>query len=166
MELGDVASAQKIYYELLEEGHSNKDTSKIFNSLYSLGQLYAGEEDYESAIKHFLSIIELKKTYKGRASNYVLTDYELSQAYMNSGQDDKALEVIKSGLVYLEQNKIDRLKPDFLVLEGRIALDNNDLYTAQRIYQEVAPLAIKNNDRYTTESVSYTHLTLPTILLV
>ena len=108
---------------MLEEGHSKEDTSKIFNSLYSLGQLYAGEKDYDSAIKHFLNIIALKKTFKGRASNYVLTDYELSQAYMNSGQNDKALQVIKSGLVYLEQEKIERLKPDFLILHGRIALD-------------------------------------------
>ncbi len=162
MTLGDVSAAQKIYYDLLEIGRGRKDTSLMVSSLYSLGQLYGDEQDYDSAINHFLSLSELKKTYKGRASTYALIDYELSTAYVESGQHDKAIDVIKSSLLYLDQEKIDRLKPDFLLLQGEIALEKRDLPTAQLIYQKVADLTIDNKDPFTKENTSFFYAKLLT----
>ena len=160
MTLGDLTSAQKIYYDLLEEGRSKKDTSRIISSTYSLGQLYADEQEYDSAIKHFSSLVELKKIYKVKPSTYSLINYELSETYIDAGQNDKALQVIKSGLAYLEKEKILRLKPDFLLLQGQIALDKKDLLTAKKIYQEITLLVKENKDPFTIKNTTIFHASL------
>ena len=74
MSLGDSEAAQKAYYEILEKGRNQKDSLLIVQSLYSLGQLYGDEEEYESAIKSFLELVELRKIYKIRPSTYSLID--------------------------------------------------------------------------------------------
>lgn len=152
MSLGDLAAAQKTYYQMLEKGRLLKDTALLINGLHSLGQLLGGEKEYESAIKHFLEIKDLLKVNKSRPSTRALTDYELAEAYLQSGQLDKALKVVENGLLYLETQNMERLKPDFLITRGAIALQQNDLQAAKSYYQEIDELAQKNKDPYTLES--------------
>ena len=108
MALGDLASAQKTYYSILEKGRTIKDTSLIVNGLYSLGLLFSDEEEYESAIEHFLQLIEIFKVNRSRPSNRSLVNYELGEAYFKSGQLDKALEIIC--LLYTSPSPRDRTR--------------------------------------------------------
>lgn len=146
MVLGDIRVAQKIYYDLVEDARTRKDTSLMNSSLYSLGQLYADEKEYDSALKNFLSLIETNKNYKEKPSTIALINYELSQTYIGKAEYDKALQVISNSMTFLEKEKIDDLKTDFLFLQGDIAIQQNDLTAAQRIYQQVVPLVIDNKD--------------------
>ena len=149
MTLGDHESAQKAYYQILEKGRIQKDSSLIVQSLYSLGQLYSDENDYKSAIKSFLELVELRKIYKLRPSTYSLIDYELSEAYVASNQLVEAEKTIVSGLQFLKEQKIDRLKPDFLLLQGQIALEQEQIDEAEKIYQKNKLLIQDSNDPFT-----------------
>ncbi len=143
MAIGDLATAQNIYYELAMQSEAEKDTSLYISSLYSLGQLYTQEEDYESAIKNFLQILELNETFEDTSTSIALLSYELAFTYVEARQYEKGLDVIEAGLTLLENEDIDRLKHDFLLLKGKISLNQNDPASARKFYEVAAPLALQ-----------------------
>ena len=155
MAVGDIASAQKIYYDISKSALERKDTSLFVSSQYSLGQLYADEKDYQSAKKIYLALFEIIQVFKERPSTIVLMNLELCEVYFNLKEYDKALEIIEHGLTLLENEKIDRLRPDFLLLKGEIALKKNDLNTAKAIYQELAPKILNNKDPINEFNLSF-----------
>ena len=157
MEIGDIPTAQKIYYNLSQSSIEKKDTTLMVSALYSLGQLYADEQDYLSAKKIYLDLFEIMKVHKERPSTVALISLELSEVYTNLDELDKALEIIENGLTLLENEKIERLKADFLLLKGEVALEQNDLVTANKIYQELVPLVYNNKDPMNEFNLSFFH---------
>ncbi len=157
MEIGDITAAQNTFHTLLDSGTSQKDTSLIRSSLYSLGQLFSNEREFETAIEYFLRLKELLKTYKDRVTTHVLTDYELSEAYVDLGQNDKAIQTIEGALNTLEEKKMDRLKPDFLLLQGSIFLKENDIFNAEKNYEELLQLVKNNKDLIIAENIAIFH---------
>ncbi len=163
MALGDFESAQKIAYQNLKRGRLKKDTALIANSLYSVGQLYADQKEYEDAIKTFLEIIELEKQFPIRASTKTLTDYELAETYLRHNQPKLALEVINRALIFLDSEKLTLLKPDFLIFKSQIALEAGNIKEAERQYEIVAdlaknssdPLTLKNSNTLLAEMLQY-----------
>lgn len=152
MEIGDLESAQKTYYEILDKGRETKDTSSIINGLYSLGQLYGDEKDYESAIKYFLQLVEYQKVFTFRASTVSLIDFELSEAYIETEAYDKALTVIERALKYLDQENVDVIRSDFLLNKGLIYLAQNKIEAAESVYKQLEKIDHSLQDKITLEN--------------
>ena len=148
MELGDHQVAQKVFVDLIEVGESNRDTSALTNGLYSLGQLFSEEKDYKSALIQLEKLSEILKDHNGRASTKMLLNYERSESYKLLGQYQKALEIIDQSLEETKKLKLDRLRPDFLILKGYISVDTGNTEEAEKIYEELAPIVNKGEDSY------------------
>lgn len=145
MILGDLDFARQSFYELIYNGEEQGDTSQIVKGLFSLGQLLNDEEDFEGAIQCFERLLSFDKSQM-RLTTFPLINYELSEIYFRSKQTEKALGLIDSSLVFLEEQKMHVLKPDFLLLKGEIALDKKDYQLAREIHADADQLAKKNRD--------------------
>ena len=145
MALGDLASAQKIYYKIIDQGERQRDTSILVQGLYSLGQLLSDEEDFDDAINYFNRILSFDDSNIS-AGTRSLVNLELSDIYFRAKQPEKALELLDSTLVFLEEEQIMILKPDFLLLKGEIALETKSHQLAWELYEEANELAHKNQD--------------------
>ena len=153
MTLGDLEEAHKTYYHLYEKGQSMKDTGIIFMSLYSLGQIYNEEKEYESAIQTFTDLKEFQKEISERKhSNELLTDYELTEAYIKTEQYNKAKKLAQAAINRLDTIKVESFKPDFLLFKGEIALVEGDLTTANKVIEEVQQILIKAPDPMTSNN--------------
>lgn len=145
MTLGDLDVAQQSFYQLIDNGEKQRDTSQIIKGLFSLGQLLNDEEDFKGAIQCFERLLPFDKSQM-RPTTFPLINYELSETYFGSKQMEKALGLIDSSLVFLEEQKMHVLKPDFLLLKGEIALDKKDYELAREIHADADQLAKKNRD--------------------
>lgn len=145
MALGDLASAQKIYYKIIDQGERQRDTSLLLQGLYSLGQLLSDEGDFDDAIDYFNRILSFNDSNIS-AGTRSLVNLELSDIYNRSKQPKKALKLLDSTLVFLEKEEIMVLKPDFLLLKGEMALEAKDHQLAWELYEEANELAHKNQD--------------------
>lgn len=145
MTLGDLNFAQQSFYQLIDNGEKQRDTSQMIKGLFSLGQLLNDEEDFEGAIQCFERLLSFDKSQM-RLTTFPLINYELSETYFGSKQMEKALGLIDSSLVFLEEQKMNVLKPDFLLLKGEIALDKKDYQLAREIHADSDQLAKKNRD--------------------
>lgn len=160
MTLGNIASAQKSYYELLKRGRIQKDSFLISQGLYSLGQLYGDEKDYDGAIEMFLELCEFRKLYKLRATTHALIDYELSEAYINKGELEKAEEVILNSLEFVKEQKLERLQPDLLIMQAEIALNRDQISKAKTIYEKISLLLENSKDQFSLYNSQLFHASL------
>ncbi len=145
MVLGDLDFAQKSFYELIDNGEKQRDTSQIIKGLFSLGQLLNDERDLDGAMQCFNRLLSFGKSHM-RHTTFPLINSELSEIYYKSKQFKKALALIDSSLVFLEEQKMDVLKPDFLLLKGEIALDKKEYKLAHEIQAQSEELSQKNRD--------------------
>lgn len=145
MILGDLDFAQKSFYELIDNGEKQRDTSQIIKGLFSLGQLLNDEGDLDGAMQCFNRLLSFGKSHM-RHTTFPLINSELSEIYYKSKQFKKALALIDSSLVFLEEQKMDVLKPDFLLLKGEIALDKKEYKLAHEIQAQSEELSQKNRD--------------------
>jgi len=148
MAIGDLETAQRSYYQMIEEEKANRDTANMVNSLYSLGQLYTDQNNFDSAIKYLSQINEFSKTIKIRPSTLALTNFELSEAYIGLKAYGKALETIDKTLDYLEGQQLDVLKSDLLLLKGNIYLNQNKIDSAQYVYEQLEFLDQSTKDQH------------------
>ena len=109
MVLGDLEAAQKAYYTNLESAEIEKDTNSMMSSLYSLGQLYSDEYDYDSAIKCFSKILEYDATFESKPMTIALTNLELSETYYNKKEHKKALKIVNNIFPFLEEQDLNLL---------------------------------------------------------
>lgn len=145
MTLGDLDFAQQSFYQLIDNGEKQRDTSQMIKGLFSLGQLLNDEEDLDGAMQCFNRLLSFGKSHM-RHTTFPLINSELSEIYYKSKQFKKALALIDSSLVFLEEQKMDVLKPDFLLLKGEIALDKKEYKLAHEIQAQSEELAQKNRD--------------------
>jgi signal transduction histidine kinase len=143
MSLGDLESAQKVYYNNVEFGKSTQDTATILMNLYSLGQLYNDEEESDAAIKCYQEILNMGK-FNDRVSTHALTMFELSEAYLNKGNYKDALESINKGLELIQEHDLQVLKPDMLVQKGEIFIATKDFDSAELIRKEISSIDKKD----------------------
>ncbi|MEL6924024.1 MAG: ATP-binding protein, partial [Bacteroidota bacterium] len=146
MVLNDVEYAQNTFYELVDYGEQHNDTSAMINGLYSIGQLYSDEGEYESAISHFLRLRELTVGKYNRLSNRLLMDLELTQAYFLTGQYEEALEIVEQALGQLDEKDNYFLEPEFLIYKAKIALAQNDVPLAAHIDDKIMARVAKTED--------------------
>lgn len=153
MTLSDLEEAQKTYYNLYEKGQSKRDTGLITMSLYSIGQIYNEEKEYESAIQTLTQLKELqKKVVEKNYTTIYLTDYELIEAFLSTKQYDKAEELSQVALNRLDTIKIESFKPDFLLYKGEIALAKGNISTAKKVIEEVQQILRKAPDPMTSNN--------------
>jgi len=145
MGLGDLEFAQKAFYEMIDNGEKQRDTSQIVLGLFSLGQLLSDEKDLSGAIECFNRLLSFGESHI-KPGTFSLINFELSEAYHRADQIEKALELVDSTLLFLEKQKLYVLKPDFLLLKGEIAIEKEDYQLAREIYTQANRLAKKNRD--------------------
>lgn len=145
MALGDLDFAQKSFYQLIDNGEKQRDTSQILKGLFSLGQLLNDERDLVGATECFDRLLSLDKSHM-KPTTVPLINIELSEVYHKSKEIEKALDLIDSSLVLLEEQKMHVLKPDFLLLKGEIVLEKKDYQLAWKMQAEAEALAKKNQD--------------------
>ncbi len=147
MAIGDLESAQKTYYQNLEDARIQKDTSSIISSLYSLGQLYKDEKDPGLAIQSFEGILELGKGVKIRPSTATLIHIELSESLQASGETDRAMETLNLGYKIASDAKLEILKNEILIQKSTYYLENNEVAKASKIYDQILTLSKKGQDQ-------------------
>ncbi len=163
MSIGDLESAQQAYYENIDLAIQKKDTANLISSLYSLGQLYADEDDFEEAIKCFLQLVELQKTFYVRPTTIGLIDFELGETYAKAKDFDKALAVVERGLNYLEEENIQVLKVDFLLLKGDIFLEQTQIDSAEYIQEQLIALDQNTLDQHVIANIHLFQAELNTV---
>lgn len=151
LSLEDIAAAQKAFYQIIEKGRMEKDTAQIYKGLFSLGQLYGDQKEYKSSIECFLELAEIGKYFFIRPTSFALLNYELAETYSNLENYEQAKVFIEKGLAVLEAEKVNRLKPDFLLQQGRIALAQQNIKKAVEISHNAYQLSLDLNDLYSLE---------------
>ncbi|MBX2871516.1 MAG: hypothetical protein KTR30_05435 [Saprospiraceae bacterium] len=145
MTLGDLAFARAAFYELIDRGEQQRDSSQLVLGLFSLGQLLSDQKDFVGATQCFKRLLTFSDPYLPPGT-FSLINFELSEVYSRDNQNEEALALIDSALVSLEAEKIFILKPDFLLLKGEIALEEKDYQLAWQLYEEANELSLKNQD--------------------
>lgn len=148
MVLGDLEAAQKTYYTNLESAEVEKDTNSMMSSLYSLGQLYSDEDDYDSAIKCFSKILEYDATFESKPMTIALTNLELGETYYNKKEYRKALEIVNNIFPYLEEQDLNLLLSDFLFYKGVNHLKLNEIDSARYVSEQFSKLDESIKDEY------------------
>ncbi|MFK7936354.1 MAG: ATP-binding protein [Saprospiraceae bacterium] len=138
MAIGDFESAQNTYYENIKYGKLTQDTSLIIKNYYSLGQLLEDERKYESAIECYKTIKDKYKDFKVRPSTEALFDLELTEVYLQSGNYEPALKLIKERMPFMKKHNLSVLKIDFLQKEGKIYLKQGKIKAAEKVYALLA----------------------------
>ncbi len=148
MSIGDLEAAQKLYYQQLETGKANNDSTTILKSAYSLGQLFNDEQEYEEAIKSFNQVLEYHDLIlERRPSTLVLTYIELSETYAFLKDYKKALELLEKSWSLCEEYDIGVLKSDVLMMKGNIYLSMEDIAATEEVYQKLVERNISSNDQ-------------------
>ena len=137
MALGDLEAAQKVYYENIVTGKERKDTSTIISNLYSLGQLYSDEGDYEDAIKSYEESLNLYPEIHTRPSTVVLIYTELGETYNNLKDYEKAIKSLNKGINYADSEGLQVLKLDLLINKGNAFLNLNKIEEAEKTYLSI-----------------------------
>ena len=145
--IGDLEAAQKEYYASIERGKLAKDTNSVVSNLYSLGQLYSDEKDFEASIKCFVQVLDYCENFKIRASTRVLNDLELCEAYTGIKEFDKALETLERADKISDENGLDVLKFDILILKGKIYLAQEKITAADAVYDELVGINKGSQDQ-------------------
>ncbi len=147
MVLGDFEFAQNAYHELLKYGELHKDTVVTIQALYSLGQLFSIQKDFEKAEQYYLREydIEVARNKRGPRSAQIIL--ELINLYIESKQLEKASHYVEQGLEVVNEFNAKDLKVDMLRFKGEIAIENGDIATAQTAYNKAALMAyeLENN---------------------
>ncbi len=130
----DLEAAQKAYLENIKLGKELNDKNIVLINLYSLGQLYSDENDFEEAINCFTEIIENEKPNIISSATIAQTYSELGETYTKLEENEKALKYFDLALEIAEKEKLDVLKSDFLMLKGKIYLTQGKIKEAEKIY--------------------------------
>lgn len=144
MNLGDSEFAQKAFYKLLDHGEEAKDTFICVQALYSLAQLFLGEEDYENSEKYFLKTNKLEVPYLKirNRTDYTQTYYGLANLYYLKKDYEKSNYYTDLGLETLQDYE-KGLRIAFLINKGRVAIKNNTILSAQKAYDSAFEIAQK-----------------------
>lgn len=148
MSIGDLETAQKSYYNELEIGRADNDTSAIIRSLYSLGQLYNDENEYLEAIDCFSKVLKYKDfLIETRPSTLGLVYIELGETYSNLKEFDKSIESLGKAWSVTQEYNIKVLKSDVLMLKGNVYLGQGRIDSAEYVYNELVAMNISSNDQ-------------------
>ena len=133
MSMGDLEAAQKAYYKGIELGKRDKDTLSITNNLFSLGQLFYAEKDFESAIKSYHDVLVYANSYEVPHSSLALTHWELARAYRELKIYGKAQKMLNLALGLAERHKLEFVEPSILYEMALIYLNQNKVDSAEHI---------------------------------
>ncbi len=145
--IGDLESAQKEYYTSIEKGKVDRDTNAIVRNMYSLGQLYSDEGEYDSAIKCFQQVHDYSLIFTIRTTTSVLNDLELAEAYYKFKKYDEAQRVLERAEVVTNRDELNILKSDILMIRGNIYLEEGNIAAAEGIYKELVAVNKSTQDQ-------------------
>ncbi len=121
----------------------NLEKAFLFTS--NAATIMADLQDYEKAVSLFEEAQELLLKLTGYV-NYVSFYYEMASAYRNKKDTVLAKFYLEKAREYLSSGNFSTFKIDFLILEGHLYLDQNDLGPAQNIASKVDSLLVGSND--------------------
>ena len=154
MSMGDLEAAQKAYYRGIEMGRMDKDTMSITTNLFSLGQLFYSEKDYESAIKSYHDVLGYANSFEVPHSSFALTHWELARAYRELKIYGKAQKMLNLALGLAERYKLEFLQPSILYEMGSIYLNQNKIDSAEHIRNLMLAKNKSKDDISYTEKLS------------
>ncbi len=137
MAVGDLEAAQMVYYENLNAAEARKDFQTMIKSLFSLGQLYIDEKEYEEAHSCFRQILDFEGQVYIRPSTMALVYLELGESLTKLEQYDKALEIFQKAYHFSEENGLGVLSSDALLEMGNLYLEENKVEAANRVYHQL-----------------------------
>ncbi|MFK8009956.1 MAG: ATP-binding protein [Saprospiraceae bacterium] len=140
MKLGDLEFAQKSYYKLLDDAEEQKDTFLSIQALYSLGQLFESEKDYENSEKYFLKTNKIEQEFFKNKKDLTYTYLELSNIYILKEDYEKASLYNELGLDAIDEYQ-KSMKLSFLLNQGEVALKKNKILGAQKSYNSAFQIA-------------------------
>lgn len=146
MQLGDLEFAQKSYYKLLEDAKEQKDTFLSIQALYSLGQLFEREKDYDNSEKYFLETNKIEQEFFKEKQDLSQTYLELSNLYFQKKDYDEASLYNEKGLdAIVEYQK--SMKLAFILNQGDVALKKNKILAAQKTYNSALLIASESQSK-------------------
>lgn len=144
MQLGDYEFAQKAYYKLLDYGEQEKDTFISIQALYSLGQLFESEKDYENSEKYFLRTSELEHAFFKEKEDYTQTYIELANLFFEKKDYEKASHYCQIGLDATSEHQ-HSLKLGFILIQGEIYIKKNKIISAHKAFDTAYQIALLSN---------------------
>lgn len=137
MAIGDLEAAQKAYYKNLERAKIEKDTLIISNTLYSIGQLYYIEKDFDEAVRALEESLKYAKFINILPSDLILTYKELSKAKFALKEYDEAMKIMEAAYELAKKNKLKLLKHEVLIWKGHFCIETGELKKARNIYEQI-----------------------------
>ncbi|MEM6802883.1 MAG: ATP-binding protein [Bacteroidota bacterium] len=153
MSVGDLAAAQKTYYENLELARAKGNTELMIQFLCSIGQLYNDEQNPEAAIKVFEEILDLATPKIVRLSTIVLINMEVAESYARLNKYDKALEYLEAAYEITEEANLQVLGADVLLERGKIYLRQDQISAALKIYYRLSEAKEGTLDQNTLRNI-------------
>lgn len=139
LSMGEVESAQEIFYELLEIGTQKKDTSLLVQSLGALGKLFIAQNEFDDAEKYTLEFI---KTIPDDLHLHKVNAYvDLIDLYIKSKQVGKAENYNNLSLHLVDSLDLKDLKVDFLLQKVTINLEKGKVDIALNTHKEALAAA-------------------------
>ncbi len=147
MYLGDYETAQKTFYELLEEGKKIKDTILVTQALYSISELFYMKEDYPSAEEHYLRLYQMKMDNGGIKGFGIQIYPRLVELYIKLKNFEQAEKYNNDALAMVDSSILRHLKADFLLYKVNIELEKSNIAGAKKAYQAAFKIIDKNEDK-------------------
>lgn len=138
MELGDFESAQVRYYENISQGKEINYIEAIPSNLYSLGQLFSEDGQYQAAIDALEEMLTYQDQAVERPSTWILAHIELAEAYSSLGQREVALQEIQKSIDIAEEHDFNILKSTAKVFKGELYLFLDKIPEAEATYNELS----------------------------
>ncbi len=144
---GDIAEAQKTYYQNIEEALLVKDTSTIYGSFYSLGQLYYDQGNYLSAIEYYNKALEIEKHYDIRPASLAFIHSERGNSLQALKRKEEAIDELDIAYKIASEGKLRIFKAEVLLRKGVFYLENGEKEKAEEIYTHI----LNNKKEFNTE---------------
>lgn len=140
MSLGDIEAAQKGYYLGVEEGKMARDTKTVIDNLYSLGQLFDDEEDYEQSINYYNEVLSYIDIYDMPEVTVALTYLELAMSLTESENYTDAKTSLLNSINYVEKFDLDYIWPSILMEKGQIHFLLNEVDSLENVLEQMREL--------------------------
>jgi len=147
MSLGDHEAAQKAYYIGVETGKMEKVTQSVVDNLYSLGQLFYDQEDYEQSISYYKEVLAYTDMYDIPYVTLALTYLEMAVSLSKLEEFSDSKIALRRSESYAKEYDLDFMRPNILMEKGQVHFLMNEIDSLEFVLEQLKTLDKGNQDQ-------------------
>lgn len=148
MIIGESETAQASFLQLLDDATQKNDSSMIFRSTYSMGEIFFRQKDFNTAEKYFLDAYDLILKLNKNPVSILHVYFGLVDIYIEKKDFDQALYYNEIAIQSADSIEALDLKFDFLLKQVSILIQKNKIIKAEKFYKEAEALAQRMDNSF------------------